>query len=103
MQVILFQERIHYAIGEVAGGAGKDADTKEVPPHAAGSAPLKKEDTKELPSPAASAAGGLLWKKWQLSKSMKDLSKSTGSDSKTSVTGKEEKEQSAPKETVGEF
>lgn len=85
MQVILFQERIHYAIGEVAGGAGKDADTKEVP------------------SPAAPAAGGLLWKKLQLSKSIKDLSKSTGSDSKTSVTGKEEKEQSAPKETVGEF
>ncbi|XP_026642197.1 androglobin [Microtus ochrogaster] len=86
--------------GEVAGGAGKDADTKEVPPHAAGSAPLKKEDIKEVPPPAAPTGGGLLWKKWQLSKSIKDLSKSTGSDSKTSVTGKEEKEQSAPKETV---
>lgn len=100
MQVILFQERIHYAIGEVAGGAGKDTDTKEVPLHATGSAPLKKEDSKEMPPPAT---GGLLWKKWQLSKSIKDLSKSTGSDSKISVTGKEEKEQSAPKETVGEF
>ncbi|KAM7340827.1 hypothetical protein ACRRTK_001442 [Alexandromys fortis] len=83
--------------GEVAGGAGKDTDTKEVPLHATGSAPLKKEDSKEMPPPAT---GGLLWKKWQLSKSIKDLSKSTGSDSKISVTGKEEKEQSAPKETV---
>ncbi|XP_038195393.1 androglobin [Arvicola amphibius] len=84
--------------GEVAGGAGKDADTKEVPPPATGSAPSKKDaDTKEVSPPAT---GGLLWKKWQLSKSMKDLSKSTSSDSKTSVTGKEEKEQSAPKETI---
>lgn len=101
MQVIIFQECIHYAIGEVAGGAGKDADVKEVPPSTTGSAQLRKDaEAKEVPSPAT---GGLLWKKWQLSKGIKDMSKSTGSDSKTSVIGKEEKEQSAPKETVGEF
>nr|XP_048281124.1 androglobin isoform X3 [Myodes glareolus] len=63
-----------------------------------GSVPLKKDaEAKEVPPPAT---GGLLWKKWQLSKGIKDISKSTGSDSKTSVIGKEEKEQSAPKETV---
>lgn len=85
----------------MAGGAGKDADIKEVPPPAAGGAQSKKDaDAKEVPPPAT---GGLLWKKWQLSKGLKELSKSTGSDSKTSVAGKEEKEQSATKETVGEF
>nr|XP_048281125.1 androglobin isoform X4 [Myodes glareolus] len=84
--------------GEVAGGAGKDANIKEVPPSTTGSVPLKKDaEAKEVPPPAT---GGLLWKKWQLSKGIKDISKSTGSDSKTSVIGKEEKEQSAPKETV---
>lgn len=84
--------------GEVAGGAGKDANVKEVPPSTTGSVLLKKDsEAKEVPPPAT---GGLLWKKWQLSKGIKDISKSTGSDSKTSVVGKEEKEQSAPKETV---
>ncbi|CAH7315332.1 Adgb [Phodopus roborovskii] len=63
--------------GEVAGGAGKEADTKELPP---------------------AATGNLLWKKWQLPKNIKDLGKSPSNDSKTSVTGKEEKDQIVRKE-----
>lgn len=60
VQVIFFQEHIHCAIGEQAGGTGKDADTKELPP---------------------TAAGSMLWKKWQLTKTLSVLSKATSSES----------------------
>lgn len=46
--------------GEQAGGTGKDADTKELPP---------------------TAAGSMLWKKWQLTKTLSVLSKATSSES----------------------
>lgn len=58
MQVIFFQEHIHCAIGEL--GTGKDADFKELPPVAAGS---------------------VLWKKWQLTKTLSGLTKSSSSES----------------------
>uniref|UniRef100_A0A8C6QYC0 Androglobin n=1 Tax=Nannospalax galili TaxID=1026970 RepID=A0A8C6QYC0_NANGA len=50
-------------------------------------------DSKELPP---TAAGSMLWKKWQLTKSVKDLTKSTSNESSVSISGKEEWEQIMP-------
>ncbi|XP_040584054.1 androglobin isoform X3 [Mesocricetus auratus] len=63
---------------EVAGSAGKEADTKELTP---------------------ATVGTLLWKKWKLSKSIKELAKSSSNESKMPAAGKQERELSVPKET----
>lgn len=71
-KLFFFQEHIHCAIGEL--GTVKDADIKELPP---------------------APTGSILWKKWQLTKTLSSLSKSTSSESAV----KEE----LPKREFGEF
>uniref|UniRef100_A0A8C5K1M0 Androglobin n=1 Tax=Jaculus jaculus TaxID=51337 RepID=A0A8C5K1M0_JACJA len=52
-------------------------------------------DTREIP---ATTSGSMLWKKWQLGRTLKDLSKSISSESGLSTTGREE--QTGRKENI---
>ncbi|XP_049759103.1 androglobin isoform X4 [Elephas maximus indicus] len=66
---------------------------------------VKELDTKSAVSSdgkEAAPAGSMLWKKWQMSKSVKDLPKAVSSESGTTafLATKEEREQSARKENI---
>uniref|UniRef100_A0A8D0W4B5 Androglobin n=1 Tax=Sus scrofa TaxID=9823 RepID=A0A8D0W4B5_PIG len=65
---------------------------------------MKESDTKSplsLDSRETLSSGSMLWKKWQMSKGLKDLTKSTSSESGgSSPAGKEEREQSTRKENI---
>ncbi|MBZ3870494.1 Androglobin [Sciurus carolinensis] len=66
----------------------KEADTKS----------LQRQDSKDT---ILSGGEGMLWKKWQLTKGLKDLAKSISSESGGVLSsGKEEREQSVRKETI---
>lgn len=45
----------------------------------------------------------MLWKKWPVTKVLKDLEKSVSSESRGALEGKEEHEQTAQKENISEY